>query len=86
MQAAKCEQPSVRAVVIHMLKVHYIIQPLGLPLFYTLMKWGGVRFTAPGPSWYRHWVHLLCLTHCIENLQANPATILFQQIVEGFHN
>lgn len=51
MQPVVNARPPLAKVVLHLVKLHYIVQPLGLPLFYLVMKGAGVRFTGPTPSW-----------------------------------
>ena len=50
-QALTCTQPSLSHVLLHLVKLHFLIQPLGLPAFYIIMKWRGVTFSGPAPSW-----------------------------------
>lgn len=44
-------RPPLKKVILHLAKLHFVVQPLGLPLFYVLMKRMGVRFTSPTPPW-----------------------------------
>lgn len=44
-------RPPLKKVVLHLAKLHFVVQPLGLPLVYALLKLAGVGFSAPPPPW-----------------------------------
>ena len=51
LQPLTCIQPSLGHVIKHLLKLHLLVQPVGLPAFYLIMKWRGVEFGSPLPTW-----------------------------------
>lgn len=50
-QPVKVSQPKLQACLRQLVFLHFVLQPVGLPAFYALMKWRGMPFTAPYPSW-----------------------------------
>lgn len=50
-QPVKVSQPKLQACLRQLAFLHFVLQPVGLPAFYALMKWRGMPFTAPYPSW-----------------------------------
>lgn len=51
MQPLICTQPSLTHVLIHLAKLHFLVQPVGLPVYYVVMKWRGVDFSGTTPPW-----------------------------------
>lgn len=49
LQPLKFWQPEMWRCVKHVACLHLVFQPLGLPVFYAIMKWRGMPFSGPAP-------------------------------------